>query len=90
MHAKKITKVISKKSIVLPDKDSVSGLAKMFGISENTVKGYLSVSDNRCAPKAIELQVAAINIFGGRLVNKESYETGLVVYDDDQTIAYEL
>lgn len=90
MYAKKVNKIITKQVITLPSKEATEDLAKMFGISSSTMKGYLNVSDNRCAPKAIDVQVAAINIFGGQLVTKQSFETSLVVLNDDQTIAYEL
>lgn len=90
MHAEKVKKIIKFYKITLPSNESLTRLASYLGMSENTARGYLNISNNRCAPRAIETQVAAINLFGGHLVQDTSYEDTLLVTNDDQTIAYEL
>lgn len=90
MRAEKKQKVITTKRIVLPNANAYKALCEQFNINETTLKNYLNVSANRTANKAIDVQVTAINDFRGRLVENTDYSWTLVVYDDDETILYEL
>lgn len=90
MRAEKRKEIVHVQRITLPSKDALEKLARRFGISKNTVQGYLNVSGNRHAAKAIDVQVSAINEFGGRLVTNTSFEESLVVYDEAEQIIYEV
>lgn len=90
MRAEKKQKIVENFRICLPNQNALRDLADQFGISKATALNYLNVSANRCAPKAIEVQMEAINQYRGKLIKNKSLEWTLVVYDDDESLFYEV
>ena len=91
MYAEKKQGLVTSMRIVLPPRSgALKQLAERFNVADCTIKNYLNVSNNRTSQKAIDVQIAAINDYGGKLVEHKAFDTSILVCDDDNHIIYEL